>query len=510
MKKLRDILFWSGVFLVILTYILIKPLDDLDEIWNFNTARCIADGLIPYKDISMITTPLLGFITALFLKIFGTEMFVTRIMAALLAVVSLIVIYNICRKLEIEKSISKLLILIIMFIMKEYYCLDYNFLVLTITLIIMLLELKYIKNNNQSTKNDIIIGILGGLSFCTKQSIGFLVSVIVVLSPLFDIKSKSNFKKILKKAYMRIIGILVPILIFFIYLIITGAFSEFFSYCVWGIKTFSNSMPYEKLITSEDITIKILSIISPIILIISIAINIIFILLKKRKNFLLLLTAYSLPIFTMSYPISDNIHFLISIVPMYILFIYEIKLLLKGFKIINLKYLFEFIEIISFVFIIIFTGYTEIKYRNELGELSKYKALKHFNNIIVSKNILNLTERTDEYILTSEKDVYILDSNVALYMIPIDRYNKNFDMFQKGNFGKDGENGQIDKINSQENVRYMILREDYIQNWQTPQSVITYVRENFNKIGEVGVYDIYEKGNGVNIKIKGIKSEVIE
>ena len=98
MKKLRDILFWSGVFLVILTYILIKPLDDLDEIWNFNTARCIADGLIPYKDISMITTPLLGFITALFLKIFGTEMFVTRIMAALLAVVSLIVIYNICRK----------------------------------------------------------------------------------------------------------------------------------------------------------------------------------------------------------------------------------------------------------------------------------------------------------------------------------------------------------------------------------------------------------------------------
>ena len=95
-------------------------------------------------------------------------------------------------------------------------------------------------------------------------------------------------------------------------------------------------------------------------------------------------------------------------------------------------------------------------------------------------------------------------------MIPIDRYNKNFDMFQKGNFGKDGENGQIDKINSQENVRYMILREDYIQNWQTPQSVITYVRENFNKIGEVGVYDIYERENGVNIKIKGIKSEVIE
>ena len=79
MKKLRDVLFWSGIFLVILTYIVIKPLENLDEMWNFNVARCIANGLIPYKEISMVSTPLLGFLTAIFLKIFGTEMFITGI-----------------------------------------------------------------------------------------------------------------------------------------------------------------------------------------------------------------------------------------------------------------------------------------------------------------------------------------------------------------------------------------------------------------------------------------------
>lgn len=35
--------------------------------------------------------------------------------------------------------------------------------------------------------------------------------------------------------------------------------------------------------------------------------------------------------------------------------------------------------------------------------------------------------------------MYILDYSVAIYMIPVDIYNKNYDMFNKGNFGQNGE-----------------------------------------------------------------------
>ena len=42
-------------------------------------------------------------------------------------------------------------------------------------------------------------------------------------------------------------------------------------------------------------------------------------------------------------------------------------------------------------------------------------------------------------ILTSKDDVKILDASAALYMIPIDKYNKNYDLLLKGNLGKDGE-----------------------------------------------------------------------
>ena len=151
MKSLRKILFWSGIFLVILTNIIIKPLGNLDEIWNFNFARCISNGLVPYKDISMVITPLVSFLSAIFLKIFGSELFVTRVLAAILAIVNLGIIYKICTNIGIKSPISKVLVLVIMYIMTAYFCLDYNFFILTLALSIILLEVK--KQGKEKTIN---------------------------------------------------------------------------------------------------------------------------------------------------------------------------------------------------------------------------------------------------------------------------------------------------------------------------------------------------------------------
>ena len=46
-----------------LSIVLIRELKDLDEIWNFNFANNIANGLIPYKDFNMVTMPFLPMIT---------------------------------------------------------------------------------------------------------------------------------------------------------------------------------------------------------------------------------------------------------------------------------------------------------------------------------------------------------------------------------------------------------------------------------------------------------------
>ena len=99
----------------------------------------------------------------------------------------------------------------------------------------------------------------------------------------------------------------------------------------------------------------------PISLIIAILINIVLKILKKENNFLFIITVYSVAMFLLVYPISDNIHLLIAIMPCYIVPIYTIGILIKKLNKINFRYVFEFFEIASFIWIVLFTGYTEIK-----------------------------------------------------------------------------------------------------------------------------------------------------
>ena len=60
--RLIDIAVFGIAILLFLATVLTRNLANLDEIWNFNFARNIANGLIPYKDFNMLQTPLLPFI----------------------------------------------------------------------------------------------------------------------------------------------------------------------------------------------------------------------------------------------------------------------------------------------------------------------------------------------------------------------------------------------------------------------------------------------------------------
>ncbi len=60
--RLIDIAVFGVAILLFLATVLQRNLANLDEIWNFNFARNIANGLIPYKDFNMLQTPLLPFI----------------------------------------------------------------------------------------------------------------------------------------------------------------------------------------------------------------------------------------------------------------------------------------------------------------------------------------------------------------------------------------------------------------------------------------------------------------
>ena len=151
MKK-KNILIFTFIFIAVFSIIIIKPISNLDEIWNYNTARAISEGLTPYKDISMITTPLLPMITSIFLKLIANEVIVSRILAALLWTGILFTIYKIFTLLIKEENTSLIVTALIGILCRDIYCIDYNIVVLFISLVILYQELKDIQNISSYNK----------------------------------------------------------------------------------------------------------------------------------------------------------------------------------------------------------------------------------------------------------------------------------------------------------------------------------------------------------------------
>ena len=156
MKK-NNLLVVIFIFITIFSIIIVKPISDLDEIWNYNTAIVISEGLIPYKDISMITTPLLPMITAVFLKIIANELIVSRIIAAILWTGILYTVYKIFGELFKEKNVALICTALIGILCRDIYCIDYNVTVLFIALIVLYQELKNINSQDFDKRREFLI-----------------------------------------------------------------------------------------------------------------------------------------------------------------------------------------------------------------------------------------------------------------------------------------------------------------------------------------------------------------
>ena len=222
---------------------------------------------------------------------------------------------------------------------------------------------------------------------------------------------------------------------------------------------------------------------------------------KENENIKKVLTmlVYSLSIIIVMYPISDEIHFLIGSLISIIGLMYMIALL--GEKIyhkINYEKKYKIYKIITLIiwmilFVIILTKGIDNLYK--YFKIEKNTEIQHFKNIEIGQHLKDRIDEIDKYILENEqegKTVYILDAEAAIYMIPLDKYNKNYDMFLKGNIGKDGEEGQIQTIQQKdENTLFLIRKENLKTNWQTPLKVINYIRENLENIGEISIYEVY-------------------
>ena len=509
-KKIINILTQFSIFTLSLVVFLVArlatPATDLDEVWNYNTANAFAMGLIPYKQISMITTPLLPMINSIFLKVVFNGIMTYRVLMGIVFALIVLFIYLIIKELSNKKLLSYICAFFIGTLLIKKFLLDYNYLFLLISLVIAFLEIRDIKKNeNFNFNHNLCVGVLTGLAFLTKQTIGALL-IFVMIFEVFIYMKKSGFNlkfdKFIKLIGVRIFGMMVPIIIFLIYLGVTGAFNDFINYAIKGVREFSNSVPYYRLFDSNDIVV---SIISRLFIIVYIPLFITFILEsiknKKLKDELIniyVLAFCSIPVIAIIYPISDDFHLMVASVYVLIIIAYLFILVLKkidGFIKIDIFY--KKLLLIGILFIIILISFKNLIIERNINVKENILVpFKHYEGIYVPKYLSNrISDVTDKVRLYSNsgRESIIIDAEAAIYDIVLNRYKKNYDMLLIGNIGEHGVEKIINEIKDSHNVYYFVKNSQYALNWQLPEDIVDYIRNNLKYHETVSVFDVYYK-----------------
>ena len=415
-------------------------------------------------------------------------------------------IYLIIKELSNKKLLSYICAFFIGTLLIKKFLLDYNYLFLLISLVIAFLEIRDIKKNeNFNFNHNLCVGVLTGLAFLTKQTIGALLIFVMILEVFIYMKKSGfnlKFDKFIKLIGVRILGMMVPIIIFLIYLGVTGVFNDFINYAIKGVREFSNNVPYYRLFDSND---KVVLIISRLFIIVYIPLFITFILEsiknKKLKDELIniyVLAFCSIPVIAIIYPISDDFHLMVASVYALIIIAYLLILVLKkidGFIKIDIFY--KKLLLIGILVVIVLISFKNVIIERNINVKENVLVpFKHYEGIYVpeylSKRISDVTDKVQSY-SNSGRESIIVDAEAAIYDIVLNRYKKNYDMLLIGNIGENGVEKIINEIKDSHNVYYFVKNPQYALNWQLPEDIVDYIRNNLKYHETVSVFDVYYK-----------------
>ena len=193
---------WKQITIYIIFFILLLLSsmfffgDNIDLLWNYGYSNAIRNGEILYRDFNVVLFPFYPIFMSLFLHIYN-NILTMNIINSIYILISVILL----TKLLGEKGY---LFMIVLLLFPVFSYATYNSFLFFLLVLLIYLEMRDFKNK------DYIIILLISISFLTKQSVGIF----------FVIPSLLNFKKInIKK---RIIGFIIPLLLTFIYLLITN------------------------------------------------------------------------------------------------------------------------------------------------------------------------------------------------------------------------------------------------------------------------------------------------
>lgn len=470
MSKAKKTIPYAIICLFSLIVFLI-PFGNGDELWNYNFARNISIGMLPYKDFSIIQTPLSAYVSSLFVLTFGKGLISVRILGYIVFAAISGLTYNIIRSVH-NPFISCVSIMFSMSLLILPYIYNYNYLSALLILIIIKIEEKEPKNR---LIFNTFVGLLIGLFPLIKQNTGIMLLLgNTIICVLYLVLKREK----IKVCITRVVASIIPGIVYLLYLFFTGTLSDFYEYAVLGIQTFIHRYSFIDLLVEAPV----FGIIFLVTLSALIAAFIKFVrnpkvISKQQLNALILSIAWC----SIAYPLCDGHHTLcivITVVPTFLLY-YPNKKTRKSENYICL-------------FVASFVSFITIIYMMPIRESYHFSTLNNYEGVLITDTLENPIIETDDYIANKMNEGYcvrIADVSAAAINIPLETYEKNWDMLLVGNLGA---NTVEDLLKEDKKTLYLVSPREH-DDLQEHRELILYIQNNYHKIDHIGRFDVYEK-----------------
>ena len=416
-----------------------------DSYVNFGFSYALSRGEIPYLDFNMVIPPFAPWLYSLFL-VFKPSILCFYAGQALLLT---ILFYFLFRQLS-QKAWIFFLVLSIPYpvAMTSILFPGYNFLLLFLLVLILYCE--------KENKSDYLIGVLLGLSFLTKQTVGGILFLVSIYYLFVDYK----------KFFKRILGFIIPVGFCVFLFFLQGNLFQFLDLCFLGLFDFG----YNNL--SIDWFYFTLLVISLLILVIRIIRC-----YKDISNYYVLLFASCV------YPIVDFYHVSLFLAAFILLLLYDLKI----------KQNISIYCIILSLFFGVAWLVVEKLYFTDL----KIVHYPNFEFSMVSEQYASTVEKLERYLNTLDGDIIYLLRGNENYFFKI-KNNLDITYFDLPNYGNYGYQGISNIISRLKEIKcgYIVIDLDaYISKDNSQQYIkeaVDYVMQRGKKVQTIGVYEVYQ------------------
>lgn len=449
---------WFSVLIIgiiIMCKELFRTAVDMDEIWNYDLARGISMGLIPYRDFNMVMMPLFHWLFCLPLKISRT-LLVYRIVSAVWLTAIITAFYKIAAK-RVGHDAALLLSIVSAVLLNLF---TYN------SLFFLFAMCFYIVWEKATLKKRcVFLGAIALLSALSRQTSGSFL----LLSGAFIVIGCSDRDKRTRAILEYIAGVGIAGIIFLIYLFVTGSFAAFWEYCFFallqgdGNSTFDMSSVPALIISASGIAADIISY------------------RKDRKKEDLTHLIVGLNILTVSIPIVDQLHMVCS--GMWFAIPLMDILLRKTQKFLSVR----MIRLLScgaaaFAAIMIYFSFggsyvddiDELKYVPVPGDIGAYKDIADINALYEEAGY----------------NVTILSQDAAMFSVIEGDFDPPYDLFLKGNLGMHDPMEYVQSA-CDDPADIILIPDNYSDGWENPEGVYEYVTAHCHPIYSYSQYVWY-------------------